>query len=742
VTPGLSDAVRMTATQNAPTRALPRVDFAGWILRAWPELIVLGAIIIVFAPVLAGTSHFPYDAEFYNYPLLATVQRDLSAGHLPIWDPYTYGGLPLLANAQSAWVYPPHLLLDGILTAAGSRLTEQMLSVLMILHFAAAALLTVRLARRRGLNQVAAAFAGVFVICTGPVIARTEHAGMIETLPWIPLGLILIDDLAEQLRPSRIVGLAVACALILAAGFLPVAVSAFFLFVVWALNRPAGAIRGIGGVMAGILLGGALAGIYMVPIAAQAGVYPLLPVHTGLSTSGVLTAILPNIYGHWQPTLAQYTGPDDVTNSYYYLGGAAIVLAAVALLSSRAARREFLLVVLMFLLSFGAPATWVAAHVQIGAVTRLWRPDDFPFMLAFPLALVVARGLNRAPSGRALGAALLLILALLAIPFPAPNGTAHFLINSPPQTDVACLAALALLALAWRRPRIDQRWLLGGVAVIASVDLMAAVPGLFFVEAQGPTTSAGPTTTGDASTIITYLDSELAPGQRIMANVQKMPPTWNGFADVWQVSDANGFQPQFSRYQLARIDMFYPGFSSRLFPLTPAVRPYMEEMNAPYAVVDDMADPLAGSRDFRRVFTSGVYRVYRARGRFRRAFAVRPQCRPPADHAGVLACLAPGSVSTRLSGQATRTFTLHGHIAEVVTGEVWYPGWRATGNGRTLPVERVGYLTAVRTPAGVKRFTMTYSPPGLALGAIISALAVLLCAGCCARPIRRRFRFL
>jgi uncharacterized membrane protein YfhO len=103
-------------------------------------------------------------------------------------------------------------------------------------------------------------------------------------------------------------------------------------------------------------------------------------------------------------------------------------------------------------------------------------------------------------------------------------------------------------------------------------------------------------------------------------------------------------------------------------------------------------------------------------------------------------CLAPGSVSTRLSGQSTRNFTLHGHISEVITGEVWYPGWHASAGGQALPIRRVGYLAAVRVPRGVRHFRMTYSPPGLGPGALVSALALVLCGGVCVPPLRRRMR--
>jgi hypothetical protein len=701
---------------------------------------VLVAVVAGFASILAGSSHFPYDAEYFHYPLLRAVQQDLSGGHLPAWDAYSYGGLPLLANAQSAWLYPFNLVLDGVLALAGSPLNEHLLDVVLVLHYLAAGVLTVRLARRRGLSDPGSALAGVFVVFCGQLISQAEHSLMIESLPWIPLGLLLIDDLAVRITPGRIAGLGIACALIITAGFLPVVPSAFVLFGVWAVLRPHGRTRALTGCVAGVVLGVALSAAFLLPILAQSSVYPALQVHGGLDTYGTLTAILPNVFGHWGPSPTQYNGPPGPLNTYYYLGGAAAVLIPLGLISSRRARWEMGVVAIILLLSFGAVATWVVTEIQIGPVTKLWRPEDFAFVAAVPLALLPGRGLDRVPSPRALIATAGLVAILAAIPFPRSTGSVRFLLDSPAQTDLACIGTLVLLGAAAVRPAVGRRWLLGIVALVAAADLVIAVPPRYFVESPGPGTSAGPQLTGDDSTVLSFLESTLRQGQRVMADVKLLPVPWHGFANIWQISDANGFQPQFSKYQLARIASLAPEFNGRVFPLDANMVPYMEEMNAPYAVVATAADPLAGEPGFRRVFTSPIYRVYRARGHFQRAYPIRGGCRTVNRTAGLIACLAPGTVSTRLSGQSTRSFTLPGSISEVVTGEVWYPGWRATANGTSLPVRRLGYLAAVHIPRGVSHFTMSYSAPGLLPGTIISGLALLLCAGICAPPARRRLR--
>lgn len=61
----------------------------------------------------------------------------------------------------------------------------------------------------------------------------------------------------------------------------------------------------------------------------------------------------------------------------------------------------------------------------------------------------------------------------------------------------------------------------------------------------------------------------------------------------------------------------------------------------------------------------------------------------------------------------------------LITGEPWYPGWAAQSQHKTIGVRRVGYLVAVTVPPGVTTVTLTYSPPGLLAGAIVSMLALV-----------------
>jgi hypothetical protein len=66
----------------------------------------------------------------------------------------------------------------------------------------------------------------------------------------------------------------------------------------------------------------------------------------------------------------------------------------------------------------------------------------------------------------------------------------------------------------------------------------------------------------------------------------------------------------------------------------------------------------------------------------------------------------------------------------LVVAEAWYPGWRATIDGREVPCFPVnGWMRGVVVPAGSTRVRLHYEQQGLLLGAAVSLLAAALLIG-------------
>ena len=496
----------------------------------WPEIAILTAVAVAFKPILLGTAHIPFDTEFYHYPLLRTVQEQLSSGTLPAWDSYSYGGIPLLANAQSAWLYPPHLILDGILSVAGQALTEHALDVVEVLHVAIAGLGTAAVARGRRLGPAAAAFAGIFVVLNGETVAQAQHLGMIETFAWVPLAILVIDRMREGgITARRIVALGALFALMISAGFLPLVTACVALLIVASLAQgprrnadAAGRPRG-DSPRSGDGRGDASTDH------AVLRVFPPLEAHGSLPVGALVTTLFPNAFGHWQASLSAFTG-SNLTNSYYYLGASVLILLPLALSSGRRVLGDALLVLALLLACFGTSGTEIAKVIQaIPTVGLLWRPDDVVYVATVPLALLLARGLQRAPSARQLAFSALSVAVFGIVTFSAGHGhDLHLFANSPRRSLLALLllAALVLAAYVFHIRRHGGRAvavLLALAAVVAGAELASAVPGRYFVNSSGAATSAGPNATGDGSAVLTALRQRLTPAARIAADVAFLP---------------------------------------------------------------------------------------------------------------------------------------------------------------------------------------------------------------------------
>src|SRR5689334_9352653 len=59
----------------------------------------------------AGYSLGGRDIHELFYPWYLHVQRALTQGRIPFWDPYQFGGYPFLSNPQVALFYPPSWLI-------------------------------------------------------------------------------------------------------------------------------------------------------------------------------------------------------------------------------------------------------------------------------------------------------------------------------------------------------------------------------------------------------------------------------------------------------------------------------------------------------------------------------------------------------------------------------------------------------------------------------------------------------
>lgn len=141
--------------------------------------IVLGPGLLIGPSLVAGR------ALFWGTPLLqftpwhSYARQVLAAGHLPLWNSALGMGAPLLANYQSALLYPPNWALLILNVAWGQTL-------LVLLHLVLAAAGMALLTRQVGLGRVAQSVSGLSYALSGYLITRAGFLSINAASAWLP----------------------------------------------------------------------------------------------------------------------------------------------------------------------------------------------------------------------------------------------------------------------------------------------------------------------------------------------------------------------------------------------------------------------------------------------------------------------------------------------------------------------------------------------------------------------------
>lgn len=116
----------------------------------------------------------------------------LRAGNLPLWNPHIYGGAPYFAGFQSALLYPPNWL--HLILPVGVAINW-----IVAIHVFCAGYVTHLWCRARQCSAAGSIIAGVMFMFSGPYFLHlyAGHLPHLAVMAWLPLMLLVIDQLAE-----------------------------------------------------------------------------------------------------------------------------------------------------------------------------------------------------------------------------------------------------------------------------------------------------------------------------------------------------------------------------------------------------------------------------------------------------------------------------------------------------------------------------------------------------------------
>ena len=328
----------------------------------------------------------------------AFAAQTIAAGHLPLWNPYTYGGQPFLGGFESAVLYPPNLIF--LLLPLARALNFSLLFHLILMGWGME-----RWAARRGLSDGAAALAGWILPLSGAVFPHVYagHLSNLSTMAWAPWLFLGLEkwtwgrDARGLLLASAAVCLQILSGQIQYVFF--IAVAAGLQAVVISIAEPAVRRRALPGVVGTYLAGAMLSAVQLLPgLAAESeGIRQQKLEHDfaamfGFPPENFLTLISPGFFGG----PGAYWGRAYFWEMSLFIGVAGLPLIAVACAHPRWRRRawgELGVVAVLLVLAMGVHTPLfdlLYFHAPAFANFRGWSKFTFPATLF--LIMTVATG--------------------------------------------------------------------------------------------------------------------------------------------------------------------------------------------------------------------------------------------------------------------------------------------------------------------------------------------------------------
>jgi hypothetical protein len=311
--------------------------------RRWSSLLsyrlaLVAAVFVFHRRVLFDPDYiFPWDFRAVHVPLATLIANSFRRGEFPLWDPYTYCGVPIFANIQAALFYPPMLAATAAGAILGGHVLPKLLAISVVLQIAFAGLCAFELMRKLDVRP-AAAWVGASVYELGCFFAaQAEHMGAMQGAVWLPLIWLGVLQL-RTFKRRWLALLAFALAMTVFAGLPQVAIAAFSSAICLAILL---ALFGVTDWRAGALtlLAAAwallLSAVQFLPTAEltnnSVAKYrsEWLGSGGGIPPGALFSLVIPNYWNVFDPS--KFHGPVDLTFLYLYssLLGLALALGSI-----------------------------------------------------------------------------------------------------------------------------------------------------------------------------------------------------------------------------------------------------------------------------------------------------------------------------------------------------------------------------------------------------------------------------
>jgi hypothetical protein len=381
----------------------------------------LAAFAVTLAPIFyflsALRNHLvlgPDDGMLFNVPLRVAAAQMVRSGHLPLWNPYIFSGMPLLGAAQGGLLFPLnwfYLVFSPVVATDLMVISAYMLAACGAYLFA----------RRTGASIAGAIVTSLIWQAGGFLIGQISHINIVHTAAMLPWVLWALERYVSHGSRARGVLLAALVALQAFAGHQQTLAYALMLIVAYAivmaltdLEKRKRYLSSLAFMAAGVLL----AAVQIVPTfellrnsPRTTATYDFFSSFS-MPRSFVTTFVAPYVMGGGDGRLfrAPYLGQAYYTEYVAYAGMLAVMLALMALLLKPDTRTKFwgIAAPCFLVLAFGRGAPlYLYRAIYYVPVLNLFRvPARHLMEVNFAVAVLAGRGLTSLAAARGSKAAL------------------------------------------------------------------------------------------------------------------------------------------------------------------------------------------------------------------------------------------------------------------------------------------------------------------------------------------------
>jgi hypothetical protein len=368
--------------------------------RAAAIAVSLAPVLYFLPALLQGKVLCPADGFLQNVPFRVAAAQIVRAGHLPLWDPYIFSGMPLFATAQVGILYPLNWFYVSCSPATATNL-------MVVGTYVVAALGAYLYARQIKASVVGAVITSVAWQFGGVAIGQISHINIVHTAALLPWVLWAAERYAEKGSFKRGALISVFIAIQFFAGHQQTFVNSLLLVSVYLVmmtvtNRELR--RRYLACFAFITTGLLLAAVQILPTfellnrsERAAATYEFFTSYS-LPKRFILTFVAPYLMGGGDGRLfrAPYIGPPFYPEMVGYVGVLALMLALTAVLVKPDLRTKFWagVAIICLLLAFGGYAPlYLYKLIYYVPLLNLFRvPARHLMEVDFALAVLAGRG--------------------------------------------------------------------------------------------------------------------------------------------------------------------------------------------------------------------------------------------------------------------------------------------------------------------------------------------------------------